>query len=96
LERTTVRPFEPLAWNWQLLQARAEQAAWHWLPVPAVFTECWPNQPCDGGSGCWRQETSMRKLILLIGVTFTLAAGTVMTIYYQPAVADCIGGGCSP
>jgi hypothetical protein len=38
----------------------------------------------------------MRKLILLIGVTFTLAAGTMMTIYYQPAVADCIGGGCSP
>jgi hypothetical protein len=43
-----------------------------------------------------RQETSMRKLILLIGVIFALAAGTVMTIYFQPAVADCIGGGCSP
>jgi hypothetical protein len=37
----------------------------------------------------------MRKLILLVSVTFVLAAGTVMTIYFQ-TVADCTAGGCSP
>jgi hypothetical protein len=42
-----------------------------------------------------RQETRMRKLILLVSVTFVLAAGTVMTIYFQ-TVADCTAGGCSP
>jgi hypothetical protein len=42
------------------------------------------------------QETSMRKLILLVAVIFALATGTVMTIYFQPAVADCTSGGCSP
>jgi hypothetical protein len=43
-----------------------------------------------------RLETSMRKLILLVAVIFVLATGTVMTIYFQPAVADCTAGGCSP
>ena len=42
-----------------------------------------------------RQETTMRTLILLVGLAFALAAGTVMTIYSQPALTDtCSGNGC--
>jgi hypothetical protein len=42
-----------------------------------------------------RQETTMRKLILLVGLAFALAAGTMMTIYSEPTLTDtCSGSDC--
>jgi hypothetical protein len=38
----------------------------------------------------------MAKLIFAIALTFVLAAGaaTVVTVQFQPAIADCNGQGC--
>jgi len=43
-----------------------------------------------------RRQTTMKKLLVLAALARVFAAGTatVLTLYPQPAVADCAGSNC--
>jgi len=49
------------------------------------------------GTAAERRQTTMKKLLVLAALARVFAAGTatVLTLYPQPAVADCAGSNCS-